>query len=783
LEGGSVPYRKTTAYLPIIDLLRVYFQIEGSDDARRIREKVSGKLVTLDEALTTALPAFLALIDVPVDDPRWQALDPSQRRRRTMEVCERLLLRESRVQPLCLVLEDLHWIDSETQTLLEALVERLPSARILLLVSYRPEYKSPWGSKSYCTELRIDPLPPANADELLTALLGEGRDLQPLKGVLIERTNGNPFFLEENVRNLVETGVVVREGRDYRLVKALPTILVPATVQAVLAARVDRLPPEEKTILQIAAVIGDTVPFVLLQAIAGEPEGELQRVLTRLVAAEFLYQASLFPELEYTFKHALTHEVVYDSLLHEHRRRLHVQILEAIERLYPDRLPEQVERLAHHAVRGQLWEQAVTYLDQAGRKAAARSALQDARACFEQALEALATLPESQSTLEQAFEIRLKLRPVLNLLGEVRQALARLREAEALAERLDDDRRRGWVCAFVTNVHSLIGELDEALVSASKAVAIARVLGDLELRITATTYLAHAHYLRGEYDWTIDLATDNLAVLPADRVYEYFGGTSPPSVYDRMWLVMSLAQLGRFGEASEHAAEAIRLAERLQHAFTLGLAYRAASTLEFLRGDWAKARSVIERWLSVVRTGNVVLQLPRAVVSSAWVLAHFGEANEALGRLREGEQLLEQHAARGLIHNLGWDYYSLGRAYFLLGRLDEARDLGRRALEFAPRHPGFAAHAWHLLGDVAAHPDRFDAASGDAHYRQALAAAEQLGMRPLVAHCHLGLGTLYRRTDKRPMAREHLESAITMYREMDMRSCLERSEEELRGLA
>ena len=280
----------------------------------------------------------------------------------------------------------------------------------------------------------------------------------------------------------------------------------------------------------------------------------------------------------------------------------------------------------------------------------------------------------------------------------------------------------------------------------------------------------------------VELATDNLAALPADWVYEYFGIAAPASVYDRSWLVMSLAELGRFAEAAEYEAEAIRLAEPTQHAFTVGLAHCAAGTLHLLKGDWAKARSLIEHWIAVLRTGNVVILLPGAVASSAWVLAQLGEASEALNRLREGEQLLERRRGEGIVGHRGWAYHSLGRACLLLGRLDEARRLGDRAVESSPRQPGFAAHALHLLGDIATHPDRFDAESGEAHYRQALALAEPRGMRPLVAHCHLGLGKLYRRTGKREQAQEHLTTATTMYREMDMRFWLEQAEAEMREL-
>ena len=501
----------------------------------------------------------------------------------------------------------------------------------------------------------------------------------------------------------------------------------------------------------------------MLQAIADLPDEALRRGLDHLQAAEFLYETGLFPDLEYSFKHALTHEVTYGGLLHERRRELHARIVDAIETLHRDRLGEQTERLAHHAFRGELREKAVHYLRQAGLRAAARSALQDARGWFEQALGVLEALPESLSTLEQAFEIRLELWRVLAQLGEVRRMLERLREAEALAGKLNDDRRRGRVCAFVMNAHSLLCELDEALSSGTRALAIARVVGDLELRISATTYLEQAHYFRGEYERVVELATDNLVALPGDRVYEYFGLPAPASVYDRVWLVRSLAELGRFTEAAEHEVEAIRLAEPTNHAFTVGLAHFGAGTLHLLKGDWAKACSLVEHGIAVLRTGSVVTLFPRMVALSAWLLAQVGERSEALNRLREGEQLVEREAARGIVVHRGWVYHSLGRACLLLGRLDEARRLGDRAVESSPARPGSAAHALHLLGDIATHPDRFDAESGEAHYRQALALAEPRGMRPLVAHCHLGLGKLYRRTGKQdagPGAPHHRDDDV-----------------------
>src|SRR6059036_3233773 len=414
LESSSVSYGKATAYLPIRDLLTAYCHIEDRDDLRTVRAKVTGQILTLDEALQDTVPAVLALFEaLPADSP-FLALDPLQRRRRTLEALKRVLLRESQVQPLLLVFEDLHWIDSETQAVLDMLVESLPTARVLLLVHYRPEYQHGWGSKTYYTQLRLDPLPEASADTLLQALLGPDPGLVPLTQLLIARTQGNPFFLEESVRTLVETGVLVGERGAYHLAQPLDTLQVPATVQALLAARLDRLPPEDKRLLQTAAVIGTEVPWPLLQAIADTPDEALYRSLAHVQAAEFLYETSLFPEPAYTFKHNLTHEVASGSLLHERRRALHARIVEALEALAGDRVDDQVERLAQHALRGEVWNKALAYCRQAGEKHMARSAYREAVGAFEQGLRALQHLPETCDTREQAIDLRCELRNALH---------------------------------------------------------------------------------------------------------------------------------------------------------------------------------------------------------------------------------------------------------------------------------------------------------------------------------------------------------------------------------
>jgi class 3 adenylate cyclase/tetratricopeptide (TPR) repeat protein len=781
LESSSAAYGKVTPYLPVIDLVKGYFQIEPQDDGSKIREKVTGKLLTLDEALRPTLPALLALLNVPVEDPPWQALDPRQRRERTLEAVRHLLLREGQIQPLLLVFEDLHWIDSETQAFLDSLVESLPSARILLLVNYRLGYQHGWGSKTYYTQLGIEPLPPESANDLLHALVGDDPALQPLKQLLIARTQGNPFFLEETVRTLRETQVLAGERGAYRLARPLETVRVPATVQAVLAARIDRLPPEEKRLLQSAAVIGETLPFTLLQAVVEMPEEELRRSLGHLQAAEFLYETSLFPESEYAFKHGLTCQVAYESLLQGLRRARHAQLVTVIERLYADRLPEQVERLAHHAFAGEVWEKAVIYLRQAGSKAAARSANREAVAHFEHGVDALRHLPETPQRMEQAIDLRFDLRNALLPLGEFGRILEYLREAEDLATRLGDQPRLGWVCCYLTDYFRQMGNHELAIDAGRRSLTIVEAHEDFALRVATNIYLGHVYYDMGRYRQGAESFRRNVELLGGDLVRERFGLPYVASVHSRTWLAFCLAELGGFGEGIRRAEEAVRIAEAVEHPSSLASAYTGLGRVYLRKGDLQAAIPPLERGLELVRAWNIRLLFPQLAEG-------LGSAYALSGRLAEAqpllEQALEQHASMRRTAAQSIRVASLAQAYLLAGRADEALRLAERALALARSHgeQGNLAHALRLLGDITSSLDPPAFERSETYFGQAIALAEELEMRPLVARCHLGLGKLYAQAVRPEQARHPLTTAAALFREMDMSRWLEQSEAGLRAL-
>ncbi len=772
LEGGTASYSKSSVYLPVIDLLKGYFQIEPRDEPRKIREKVTGKIYSLDKALEPGLPAFLTLLEVPVDDPQWQALDPPTRRQRTLDALKRLLLRESQVQPLGLALEDLHWIDSETQGLLDSLIESMPKASLLLIVNYRPEYRHAWGGKSYYTQVRIDPLPPESCEDILQGLLGSDENLRPLKQSLIGQTQGNPFFLEESVRTLAETQVLVGERGAYRLAKPLAGIQVPATVQAILAARIDRLAPEEKHLLQAAAVIGMDVPFSLLEAIAEETDEALQRGLAHLQAAEFLYQTSLFPDVEYTFRHGLTYEVAYGSLLHERRRALHARIVAVIEALYPDRLTEQVERLAYHAVRSEIWEKALRYLAQAGARALDRSAHREAAPYFEQALAALAHLPETRATREQAVDLRLGLRNALVPLGEIDAVLKHLRDAEQLAIALDDQLRLGRVSIAIGHHLLVTGNAQEANTYGKRAFDISQMLGDRALQVTVNLYVGAACLGVGEFGQAEQHLGRTIRLIEGDLIHERFGLQGLPAAIARSYMAWVLAERGEFSEAIARGQEGVDIADAAHHAYSLAYACWGLALPHVVRGDLAEAARVLERAANVCGEWN--LPLIGVLVSGllGLVRARSGRVAEGVALLQDAVKVHEDSFGRGIWHSLGAIW--LGEALLLADRREESRAVAERSLALTRelRHRIGESWALRLLGEIASREETRGGAVAQDFYRQAMTLGEELGMRPLVASCHVGLGTLARRASKRQEADQHFAAATAMGREMQMQGGL-----------
>jgi transcriptional regulator with AAA-type ATPase domain/predicted ATPase len=791
LSCRAFSYGATTPSLPVIELLKDYFHIHDRDTSSEVQEKVSKKLLACFGDSDPRRPAILALLDLPIEDDKWRKLDSGQRRQRTFEAIKQILLQESLAQPLIVIFEDLHWIDTETQGLLDSLVGSLPAARLLLLVTYRPEYRHRWGAKTYYTQLHLSPLAVENAQAFLERLMGGDDSLQPIKRLLVERTDGNPLFLEESVRALAETGAIEGDRRAYRLSETAPKVHVSVTIEAILATRIARLLPEDKRLLQAAAAIGREIPYALLEAIWKGSEETLCEGLARLQEAELLYETTLPPNHEYTFKHALTHEVAYGSVLQERRKALHAQIMAAIERLYADRLAEQIERLAHHALRGEVWDKALGYSRQASEKALGRSASREAWSHLEQAIAVLPHLPQSRATLEQAVDLHLATRPCLAPLGEYARWLELARAAEPLAKVLEDPRREALVHCSVSMALSNMGRSGEGIEHGKRALAIAEALQEPTLRIIARHSVGLPHWFLGSYRIAIGFYQRDVGLEPEEipaRLLEPSGAGVFQEALTRFSYYMSQSvialcciELGEFDQAMLHAERAVKFAQLLDNLYLRAMAEALLGSVHLRKGDFQQALHLAQRCLQTYAAAD--LPFPQLVMA-----ATLGEAFNVSGQLDDALALFDrawQFAdSKGILAYVQPVLALLGDAYGRAGRIDEAVTTGQRALELARelRQRGYEARTLYLLGNIYGHDAPANATQARDSYQQALVLAHELGMRPLEAHCHFALGELATKAGEKRAAQEQFGTALSMFREMGMQLPLEKAESALKDL-
>jgi class 3 adenylate cyclase/predicted ATPase len=770
LESASVSYGKATPYFPVVDLLKRYAHVEDADEPRTVRAKVTGQVLTLDETLQETIPALLWLLDALPDDSPFRTREPPQRRQRTLEALKRVLLRESQVQPLLLVFEDLHWIDAETQALLDSLIDSLPTTRLLLLVNYRPEYQHGWSSKTYYTQLRLDPLPPASAEALLDALLGSDPSLAPLKRLLIERTEGNPFFLEESVRTLVEIGLLVGELGTYRLVQALPTIQVPATVQAVLAARIDRLPPEEKQLLQAAAVIGTEVPLPLLEAIAGLPEAALHRGLAHLQAAEFLYETRLFPERSYTFKHALTQQVAYQSLLTSTRQRYHAQLAQALE-ARPETVETQPELLAHHTTEAGLTAPAVGYWQRAGERSTARSAYVEAVAHLTKGLEVLQTLPDTPERTQRELDMQVALGQALQVtkgvsVPEAGHAYARARE---LCRQVGDTPQLFMVLAGLAEFYRARGDLQKARELGEQLLTLVQHQHDPERLAYAHGVLGDALFYLGEFvparahleQARAASATprDGSLISPSGGVARVTAGTTAVTSATAwvLWL------LGYPDQALTRSHAMLTYAQELQHAFSLARALHNVMTLHKLRGEADATQKWAEAALPIMTEQGFGRLLGSTTFTRGWALAAQGRHEDGVAEMRQG---LAARRAVGARNPEAEYLVRLGEAYGRIGQAEEGLRLLAEALVVVDKGALWYESELHRIkGELLLRQAVPDAPQAEACFHQAIAVASRQQAKSWELRAALSLSRLWQQQGRRAEARQLLAPIYSWFTE------------------
>uniref|UniRef100_UPI003F492FF7 adenylate/guanylate cyclase domain-containing protein n=1 Tax=Cupriavidus yeoncheonensis TaxID=1462994 RepID=UPI003F492FF7 len=639
LETFSVSHGKAYPYLPLIELLRNYCQITAQDDERRRREKLTGKLLTLDRALEDSLPYLFHLLGAVEPGSALAQMDTQIRQQRTFDAIKRLLVRESLAQPLELIIEDLQWLDSETEAFIGFFGESVPSARILLLVNFRPEYWHDWGRQSYYTQVRLDPLGEAEARDLVRALLGDAPGLARLEQLILQQTEGNPFFIEEVVQDLVEGQALHGERGHYRLEQIPGKLHIPATVQGVLAARIDRLQPAEKALLQTLAVIGKTFPWSLLARVVEQPEDKTKSLLARLQAGEFIYEQPAFPEVEYSFKHALTQEVTYGSLLSERRRALHERTAQAIESLFSAQIEEHCSELAYHFSRSGNTPKAVEYLRRAGRQAVQRSADAEAVTHLSLALTLLAALPDGPERAEQELALQITLGPALMVTrGFAAQEVgATYSRALALCQQLGETTQRFTALMGLRTFYTVRAELRTARELAEQLLGQAEQAQDPALLLQARRALGANLFYLGELVPARARLEQAMALYdPQQHRSHAFVYGLEPGVQGLALLAMDLWLLGYPDQACTRSQEALALAQTPSHPSDSADALIAAAEVRLFRGEVQPALDLAQALVALATDYGLPYGLACGTLLSGCALAAGGHVEEGIDLIQKG---------------------------------------------------------------------------------------------------------------------------------------------------
>jgi tetratricopeptide (TPR) repeat protein len=737
LEAACVPQRASSSYYPISNLIRAIFGIGVDDTPQAVAKQVREEIDLLDPTLSEFLPSMFSLLDLSTDDQDWKKLEPSERRREIIKAIKALILCQERHTPLVILIEDVHWMDAETKLILHNLVGVLRGARILLIVTQRPE--GGWTDRGL---IRLDllPLDGTASVELLDRLMGGDVTLLSLKKRILAQAQGNPLFLEELVQALAEAKSLEGEPGKYRVSKPAGRIDIPQTIHSVLAARIDLLDGMPKTLLQTSAVIGPDISVALLSGMLGASPARLVGELKTLEAADLLRKVrDAAPE--YSFKHELTREVAYGTMLLGLRRSLHAKAVEIIESRFADRLHEHIDRLADHAFLAELWEKAVPYQLRSCRRAVRRGANQDAIGIFQRGVETLSHWPTSPAKTKAEIDFRLTVVIALEPLGKHRQIAEVLRAARALADASNDPWRTAAVNCQLAVALWRLGDHGGAMTAAEAASRIAHQIGDPALIFASLHHIGIVFHETGAFKESIETHEKCFAFETPELDNKRAGWAAYPSVMLRTFLADSLIELGDTDRAEAMALEASRKAELVDHFYSRANITHVLARLRTAQGRHTEALSLLQECWQTCLDLEVVQMYPIFA-------ARMGEAYLAAGDIKAATEILsvpERLDVPLAEHAFGWRYLFVaqGRALLAAGRHAEAKAAAKRALALAEERgePPQQAYALKLLGDIESVGNDLNGTEAEMYFQRAFQLAEKCGMRPLMALCNSSLAS------------------------------------------
>jgi class 3 adenylate cyclase/predicted ATPase len=766
LEAYSVSHGKASPWLPVLELLRSYFGLKDADDAVMRRETIRTSLIALDASLSDALPYLWNLFAIQEQPDPLAQMDAQVKHQRTLDVIKRIILRESLNQPVVIVFEDLHWIDTETQALLDLLAESITDVRVLMLVNYRPEYRHEWGNKSNYSQLRLETLTGEAAREMLSTLLGDNSELDPLKRMIIERTQGNPFFIEEMLQALFDEGALVRNG-TVKVTRPPAQVRLPQTVEGILAARIDRQPAEHKQLLQTLAVIGREARLGLIKQVIPVAETQLQRMLAELQAREFIYEQPAFPDSEFIFKHALTQEVAYNSMLIERRKVLHERAGQALESMFSDQLEDHVSELAHHYSSSTNINKGVDYLGRAGQQALQRCAPTDATRYLASAIDLLQKLPDNGDRIQRELPLRMTLGYAFILLkgwaaAEVEQAFI---SALTICDHLHNPPEVFFILFGLNSYYHVRGDYRATRKRSRELLRLAQSTGD-------HTHLVLAHFAMGQvllHTGELRLAREHLETMLSlydierDRPLAFRISTDAKqgilsyAGWD-LWL------LGYPDQAVATGKEAIAFARGLSHPNSLAAAEFFNNIVQMYRREARAVKETAERLIAFSSEQGIGNWHLFSTHHRGWAIAEQGRYEEGIALMREA--LVMAHGAGADIGRTNL-LCVLAEAYMKAGHLDDALDTVNEALaavdQQEERHHEPDIHR--VKGEVLLRRDRSNTPEAEECFRQAIEIARKQMAKSLELRATTSLARLLEEEGRRDEARTMLATIYNWFTE------------------
>ena len=752
---------------PLARLVFSLLELDALAEPEVLKAAIRERLKSLRVGGSHAVSALLEVLAHTSNDPGWDSIDPPERLRVALSTIADVIRALGRKTPLILVLEDFHWASAEVQQLGREIAVRLDGTKVQFIFTSRTHHERPWTSWPKFAEHRIRSLPSEEAARFVGALLGSSPDLGALTRKLIEKTQGNPFFIEECVRTLVERGALKGTAGDYRLVVPVDDIDIPFTVHGVLAERIDSLPRGDRQTLLCAAVIGRNFDVTLLELLVSHDKGRLADRLARLEQQGFLQRTRIVPNVEYGFRHTLTHEVAYGTLLKRDRLRLHTSVMKVLRHRPGHELPVKVELLAHHAYLAEAWAFATAYCRRAANKAQAASRNGAARELFEKALDAQAQMPQIARNSRRGIDIRLELAQSLFTLGRPEEVRNVLLAAETVASDLNDELRLGRIYSARMVCLWSVGELEKAIEMGRLGLETARKLKDYQLEIQVVSRLGSMLIDRGDHADAVELLEEIIPRISHSSSHMQFGTLAAVAVVCRAALARSLGELGQFREALRFGDEALRLADDSGQSFSQIYACLFVGNALLRKGDFASSIPLLERAHEACLTTQIRLLLPLSSASLGYALVRTGQVAQGLGLLKHAIALAKHEV---VVHHLSQQTAWLAEALLCAGQPEQALAHATAALDIAQKNGEKGDKAWAqwTLGEIYRCGPQARARKAAAAFEKARSLAQSCQMLPLVAHCNLSLGQLDLERAVPGKASERAQEALELYERLDM---------------